>query len=590
MKSFFFSLFAAVVFPCSAVTAPITPTEEIRIGVFDTFEPEFWPQTLGPALEQWRKALPQYRITTVELSADQADTATDQNLSFFISSAFLYWSAHLTEGASAVAVHASPDAPTSALSSAGVIAVRQDSPLRTLNDLKGAQLSLAVPSDHFNAEFLAVKGTLAASGIEPEDVFKAIRPVGWRNPGVLSALASGAVDAGILRRCELEEALANGTVASDTLRVLTLPGTENERCRRSTERYPNMVLAAIPATSATVVTDIASVAYAMKLQNGARWLSASDFTVIDRMSRVLAFGPYAYLQEWTPQALWKRFSPEILLGLALIAAVLWHITRVNRLVLRRTRELREALHEKDVLEARARESREQLTVLEKTSLINQMSSLIAHELKQPLGTIANYCAGLSYHLKTPQPDLAMTAEIVAKMREQAVQAADIIEYVRSYAKKSQTPHPFVKTNLRDISAQAMNTLQFNFRGTCRWVNDIRDDAFVLADGKGLELVLYNLLKNGAEACRNVDEPQVALNLTDRGTAWEITVTDNGPALTNHALQRMAHPHTSLKAEGLGLGLTLVRHILERNRGKLSYRRNSPCGLTAVVTLPKLQTS
>lgn len=67
MKSFFFSLFAAVVFPCSAVTAPITPTEEIRIGVFDTFEPEFWPQTLGPALEQWRKALPQYRITTVEL-------------------------------------------------------------------------------------------------------------------------------------------------------------------------------------------------------------------------------------------------------------------------------------------------------------------------------------------------------------------------------------------------------------------------------------------------------------------------------------------------------------------------------------------
>ncbi len=567
-------------------TVPAQDRPEIRIGIFDTFGPEFWPRVLGPSLEYWRKSLPQYHITTQELSAGDVEHLDEIGLSFFISSPFLYWSSHMRRGASAVAALTPATANDSAHAAAGVVVVRSDSSIKSLTDFKTHPVRLAVATSGLNAELIAVKGALTDLGLSPDKVLREVRPVGLRTPGVISAVAAGAADAGIMQLCDLENAIHHHAIPRDALQVLDNKATEQESCLRSTNRYPDVVFAALATTPARVVTDFAAVAYAMPATSKEQWLSASNFTEVDRLSRQLALGSYAYLQEWTPQALWKRFSTEILLAGALIFAIGWHLVRVNELVLRRTRELRQAIEEMKLLAQRDRQSREQLATFERTSLVSQLSSLIAHELKQPLGAIANYSAGLGYHLKLDSPDLAMIADIVQKIRAQALQAADTIEYVRSYAKKNATPHPLMKTNLRKVAQQAACTFELNFRGRCRLENRITLDAIVLADNKGLELTIYNLLKNGADAAQKSADPLIVLTLSENERSWTLGITDNGPALTDEALSRMQKPLASLKAEGLGLGLLLVRQILERNRGQLTYRRELPQGLTALITLPK----
>ena len=100
-----------------------------------------------------------------------------------------------------------------------------------------------------------------------------------------------------------------------------------------------------------------------------------------------------------------------------------------------------------------------------------------------------------------------------------------------------------------------------------------------------ELAVGNLIKNAWEACSWVDRPRIEITCQMLGSEVEISVSDNGPAVSQKALDAMSKQMVSEKAEGLGLGLAIVRTVARQSLGRFKIEPKQPNGVVAKMTLP-----
>ncbi|EJW93823.1 ATPase/histidine kinase/DNA gyrase B/HSP90 domain protein, partial [gut metagenome] len=126
----------------------------------------------------------------------------------------------------------------------------------------------------------------------------------------------------------------------------------------------------------------------------------------------------------------------MLLGLFL---ALSYMTAISVLVRRRTRQLRHALEERARIEDEVVQARQHIANLERTGIVGQMSTIIAHELKQPLGAITNYGNGLLRRLRRGRIDPKSFETALSEVVLQAERASQIVERVRAYAKHDFPP-------------------------------------------------------------------------------------------------------------------------------------------------------
>lgn len=104
----------------------------------------------------------------------------------------------------------------------------------------------------------------------------------------------------------------------------------------------------------------------------------------------------------------------------------------------------------------------------------------------------------------------------------------------------------------------------------------------------LELAVVNLIRNAVEAVRGVGSPRVVLEVSSVGNKVRFEVSDNGPKLSEEKIRALASPISSEKPEGLGLGLSIVKHLVERHQGELVFRSGGGAageGLAADIILP-----
>lgn len=108
------------------------------------------------------------------------------------------------------------------------------------------------------------------------------------------------------------------------------------------------------------------------------------------------------------------------------------------------------------------------------------------------------------------------------------------------------------------------------------------------DALEFQFIFHNVIKNAAEAAMKTEMPEVSLQLllAEDGQNFVAIVEDNGPALSESDFERLNLPLQSSKPDGLGLGLVVVRSLLEKYRGRLSFekRRDGRSGIRAVVVL------
>jgi len=578
---------ARVLFLTALIAANAAPafSKTITIGILDTIDPWFYVQTFGPTMEHLRKVIPQYEIKSVELSFEKLQKAIKAGeLDFFIAPSGFFAYVAESAGARHIATRHPQGAKDPSKSVGSVFVVRaNDSRFNNLSDLVKVSVA-ATDSNSFDGWIIAL-GELLLQNLDPKKMFSGITYTGYGIPDVASMVLNKQVDVGILKTCDLEQFERDGTIAKGALRVLNPKNDSSISCRVSTDLYPDVVFASLPKADSNLVKTVSVGLLTMEqMRGGDSWGFASDFTPVSSLYRSLEIGPYEYLKETGFTGFAKRYR-HYLYGLAaLLILILLYTASVRRIVSLRTRDLTIALKEKDKAEKEARESRENLFQLEKAGVVSELSAMFAHEAHQPIASLINYADGLKLYLKGKSED-PLVQEALSEISTQADRLSKIIQRVRTYAKRQH--HEVKKENLSEIIDRALVSFR---RSSISTGVDVEVKAPVtanlLADALELELLIVNLLKNAAAACRDSQDKIINVQLSEATNEWMLSVSDHGQVISDKLLSQLSHPTKSL-SDGLGLGLSICRLIAESHGGKLTFKPNTPKGLVVTLHLPKV---
>ena len=234
----------------------------------------------------------------------------------------------------------------------------------------------------------------------------------------------------------------------------------------------------------------------------------------------------------------------------------------------------------------AEEARLQVAHMGRVALIGELAATISHELRQPLAAIrANAEAG--DHLLARWPTEVLEArEIFQNIVADDVRAVEVIEGVRKLLRKSE---PLVTTvDLNQICQHAARLLQADadHRNTCLELSLAPAPLPVIGDPVQLQQVVLNLVLNAMEATADAPEDRIVTVSTaqDEGEV-EIAVHDTGPGLPVSVEQHLFESFFSTKPHGLGMGLVIVRSIVERHHGRVRVENNVFGGAVFRIRLP-----
>ncbi|MBP6899890.1 MAG: PAS domain S-box protein [Burkholderiaceae bacterium] len=230
--------------------------------------------------------------------------------------------------------------------------------------------------------------------------------------------------------------------------------------------------------------------------------------------------------------------------------------------------------------------------------MGEMASSVAHELNQPLTAINNYCNGMVSRVKAGSIDNDGLIAALQKTAKQAERAGQIIHRIRAFVKKSEPQR--VPAHAKDIVEDAVELASIEMRRRNVQIHHYVAQRLpqLKCDPILIEQVLLNLLKNAAEAIdsgkmppsrRHIELRVVPRHTPDEGGVIEFNVTDMGPGLPDEVIARLYEAFFSTKAEGLGIGLSLCRSIIESHRGRIRaenlYNGTLVSGCRFAFTLP-----
>lgn len=471
-------------------------------------------------------------------------------------------------------------------STAGTVIVhRSRDDLRKLEDLQGK--SLAAGSDDFYSGLQMLQNELKRRDFSYGNFFSRVNITGMPLSEVVDRVIRGEADAGVVSACYFENLIATNYPRITEVRVLE-PRSDSLRCLHTTAPYPGLTIATMPSANPATMRAITRELFSMPPSGSDRalWSVATDFKPVDEMLRTLALGPYRYLREWTV----NRFLSEyryVIIGLAvLLCGVFLHSFRTEYVVRRRTAQLRKAMDEQHRMEEAARMQNARIERLEREGVVQQLSSMLAHELFQPMTAIGYFTKGLISRIKRGEFDREAYLDILEKIRNLNQQSNAVVEHVRGYAKAKISRTPVNLSSIVEQTVESLRKARFAERQIVLQ-SDIPSDITLVADPLEIELILTNLVKNAAHACSSVPSPEIYVSLerlTEGPQGARIKVSDNGPSLSDEAIENLGGIFETTKKDGLGLGISIVRRIAESYGGKLIYRSRKPQGLTAEVFL------
>jgi signal transduction histidine kinase len=241
---------------------------------------------------------------------------------------------------------------------------------------------------------------------------------------------------------------------------------------------------------------------------------------------------------------------------------------------------------------------ERAQVTSRLVTMGEMASSVAHELNQPLTAISNYCTGMISRLKSGNIVEADLIAALDKTARQAHRAGQIIHRIRAFVKKSEPQRQAAKAG--DIVEDAVELAGIELRRRNVAIHSYVAQHLPLlqVDPILIEQVLMNLLKNAAEAIDNARLPpsrrRIELRVApkydaEQGGMIEFSITDSGPGIKDEVISRLYEAFFSTKADGLGIGLSLCRSIVESHQGRIKaenlYNGEHKIGCRFTVILP-----
>ena len=276
-------------------------------------------------------------------------------------------------------------------------------------------------------------------------------------------------------------------------------------------------------------------------------------------------------------------------ALAAFVLLLIHSLIVSRTVDIRTRELKEALKREKRSFNEAQKAHRRLMKMQRAAVVGQISSLIAHELNQPLAGIKLYARTLQRAKDSGTLTEDKLGTALTEIRTDADLAAAIVERVRSYAKGTRSERvssevsELVNKAVREFKRQSGERVEV-------WVPQ-EQPVYIIVNPLEFELVIINLLRNAAQALQELGvlNPKVALTIKREDNKALIAIEDNGH-IEKEKIEKLSEPTNSTKADGLGLGLQIVRSIIENHGGKIFFSQAASGGLRVEIRLPAEETT
>lgn len=579
------SVFTAAFFLTNLPRPGYAEAEEktIVIAMAETLEPGLRDHLFVATGAVIRQALPGRNIAFETISAINAARDVKRlHPDFLILPSGLYLTLAQTNDLRLLATRKRSEAADPSRGVAAAFVVREDrTDLQSLADLEGVRIAAGTP---YSVDgWLAALGEIQARGYDPEHFFSETIFLQFPFPDIVRSLMKGSADVGVIPACMLERLESVGALEKGLLRVVHEQTSPELACRRSSALYPDWVVASMGTASPEDVRQVSIGLLTMPNINDFEWWAAGDFRALNELYRTLRLGPYAFLRDFSVHAVIERYKGPLLFAAALMVLFLLNELRVHVLVRRRTKELSDALMERDANAQSIRELQKQLGEVERVGAVSQLSSMIAHELKQPVASIINFSAALSVRLGGLLKAHPECAAGLCTIRAESERISEIISRVRQYAKHR--PVSAAPCSLSAAVRKAVLVYRNGEGGRIPVEVTETENVWVVADELELELLVLNLIRNAAQAQTHVETPYIRIRIERSASEVQLTVEDNGPALSDAEFLKLSHAQTSMKPDGLGLGLEITRSIAARSDAMLVFERKPERGLLAIVRFP-----
>ncbi|NQU56410.1 MAG: PhnD/SsuA/transferrin family substrate-binding protein [Rhodospirillales bacterium] len=590
--------------PGLAVAQSANP-EKVKIGVLAFRGPEAALKRWAMTAQYLGQSIEGYNFEMVPLSlADMKKTVANDELDFVLTNTGNYVDLEARYGITRIVTLRTPSTVLAGNVFGAVIFSRADrQDIQTLEDLKGKSF-MAVERNGFGGFQMAWR-ELKEHGIDPFEDFSALTFTGFPQGQSVEAVLEGRVDAATFRTNTLELLQAEGKINMQDFRILNTREYPGFPFAVSTRLYPEWPFSRMKGTPQELAQKVAIALLSMPAKSPAAlkgryggWTVPLDYQPVHELFRELRIGPYEDIGRITLTDILKQHGHWIVLVAALLVITVVWATWIEVLVTRRTKELSDTnlelerqISERIRAEEEAHHRRAELAHIDRLNTMGEMASGFAHELNQPLAAIVNYARGCIRRIQKQQCDSDMILDTLNQVTEQATRAGEVIKRIRAFVRKDEP-----ERTRADINHVINESLAF-MKGDAERQNikielDLQPNLpAVIIDHIQVEQVILNLIRNAFEAMSETPATAHGLNIRT-GVSGEgkicVTVIDTGPGLLQNE-ESMFDPFVTSKANGLGLGLSISRSIVEAHGGDLYVTHDHGPGAALTFTLPIAET-
>ncbi len=578
------------------INQPREDSNQVVVAIDNHIEPYLIDNFIAPTFDAINEAFNAEGKFLVLKHLDRLtieDLLQDGLIDFLISGPDFYANLLFEDRVKPMSMLWRPQASSPGHSMASTIVVRHDNDkLYTLNDIAHTGVKIEGVAKTSFAGYLAAQDPFAKMDYPFQMLFESATFASSKSPlEVLNDVKYGYTDVGIVPACQIEYYMAKNLAHLSDFRVINPQPVDELACQHSTQTFSSIVLSYQKDTNANMVLSMNNIVVGMRLHDGVTWsLPDNPRSLYDMLYR-LKLGPYSDITYSTVNRIFQENRMVFIMGIFLLVAGLFYNLIISVEVASRTRALQKTLTEKEALAKQQEQTNEYIARLERTGIVGQMSSMIAHELKQPLGTISNYTRGLLRRIERHQADEETIVKILKEIEYHNDRAADIVDHVRSYVKSHDVKRE--DHNLRDIVNMSVETFKKSGRSQVPVRIEGEREAWVEVDDWEVELALINLLKNSADAFAEVHparyvegECLIRVRIEDHDDTWWIRVIDNAKLVTKEFTDEFFTHLETTKAHGLGLGLSIVSSLAERHAGRVWAEPNVGRGVIVTIEFPK----
>jgi two-component system sensor kinase FixL len=244
------------------------------------------------------------------------------------------------------------------------------------------------------------------------------------------------------------------------------------------------------------------------------------------------------------------------------------------------------LTERQHTQQRLQELQAELTHVSRLTEIGQMASALAHEVNQPLTAATNYLeAGHLLLAHGNRPSTERAREVFDKAAEQLERATQLVRRLRDFARKGESdrrPEPIGKLIDEAAALALIGARDSGIKVQLRIAPELPE---VVVDRIQLQQVVVNLIRNAVEAMES-ERRELTVSAAPNGDGGvAIRVADTGPGLAPEVAARLFEPFFTTKAQGMGIGPSICRSIIEQHGGELHAEPNPEGGAVFAFSLP-----